>query len=179
MSVKPNTVTDKCSLIRQYSDVFSTGSLGKLHGIQSLKVDPTVTPVVMPAHRVPIALREPLKEKVNELVSLNVLCPVEEPTPWVNQMVTVRKPNGDIRAGLDPRSLNKAIQSERFQLPTLEDVLHNVSLGKVLSKVDVSNAYWHCELDYESSLLTTMQTPYGRYRWSRLPFGLSVSSEIF
>ena len=27
--------------------------------------------------------------------------------------------------------------------------------------------------------LTTFATPYGRYRWHRLPFGLSVSSEIF
>ena len=34
-------------------------------------------------------------------------------------------------------------------------------------------------LDEESSLLTTFQTPFGRYKWNRLPFGLSVSSEIF
>ena len=27
--------------------------------------------------------------------------------------------------------------------------------------------------------MTTFATPYGRYRWCRLPFGLSVSSEIF
>jgi len=31
----------------------------------------------------------------------------------------------------------------------------------------------------ESSKLTTMITPFGRYRWARLPFGLKVSSEIF
>ena len=34
-------------------------------------------------------------------------------------------------------------------------------------------------LDEESSKLTTMTTPYGRYRWKRLPFALKVSSEIF
>ena len=28
-------------------------------------------------------------------------------------------------------------------------------------------------------MLTTMATPFGRYRWRRLPFGLKVSSEIF
>ena len=36
-----------------------------------------------------------------------------------------------------------------------------------------------CELDSDSSVLTTFQTPFGRYRWERLPFGLAVSSEIF
>ena len=34
-------------------------------------------------------------------------------------------------------------------------------------------------LDDESSLLTTFATPFRRYRWKRLPFGLSASSEIF
>ena len=34
-------------------------------------------------------------------------------------------------------------------------------------------------LDEESSLLTTFATPFGRYRWKRLPFVLSASSEIF
>ena len=35
------------------------------------------------------------------------------------------------------------------------------------------------QLDDESSKLTTFDTPFGRYRWKRLPFGISVASEIF
>ena len=34
-------------------------------------------------------------------------------------------------------------------------------------------------LDNESSKLTTFDTPFGRYRWKRLPFGVSVASEIY
>ena len=34
-------------------------------------------------------------------------------------------------------------------------------------------------LDEDSSLLTTFQTCFGRFRWQRLPFGTCVSSEIF
>ena len=34
-------------------------------------------------------------------------------------------------------------------------------------------------LDDGSSLLPTFSTPYGRYRWVRMPFGCNVSSEIF
>ena len=40
-------------------------------------------------------------------------------------------------------------------------------------------AFWHIRLDEESNLFTTMATPFGQYRWKRLPFGLKVSSEIF
>ena len=35
------------------------------------------------------------------------------------------------------------------------------------------------QLDRESSLLTTFNTPWGKYRWLRLHFGLSISSDIF
>ena len=35
------------------------------------------------------------------------------------------------------------------------------------------------QLDDHSSKLTTFDTPYGRYRWKRLPSGISVASEIF
>ena len=40
-------------------------------------------------------------------------------------------------------------------------------------------AYWHVKPDEEHSKLTTMITPFGQYRWKRLPFGLKVSSKIF
>ena len=47
------------------------------------------------------------------------------------------------------------------------------------TKIDARNSYWHVKLDDESSRLTTFDTPYGRYQWKRLPFGVSVASEIF
>ena len=45
--------------------------------------------------------------------------------------------------------------------------------------MDARNGYWHVQLDDESSKLTTFDTPFGRYRWRRLPFEVSVASEIF
>ena len=51
--------------------------------------------------------------------------------------------------------------------------------ARVLTKVDLASAFWYLELDEDSSMPSTFAMPYGRYRWLRLPFGLSVSSEIF
>lgn len=47
----------------------------------------------------------------------------------------------------------------------------------LFSKLDIIEAY--VKLDDRLSMLTTMITPFGRYRWSKLPFGLKVSSKIF
>ena len=58
-------------------------------------------------------------------------------------------------------------------------MLPKLEKAKLLSKLDVKEAFWHVRLDETSSKLTTMITPFGRFRWARLPFGLKVSSEIF
>lgn len=80
---------------------------------------------------------------------------------------------------LDPLPLYIALQREHRNLPTFDDVLPNLQNAQLFSKLDVREAFWHVRLDEQSSLLTTIITLYGRYRWARLPFGLSVSSEIF
>ena len=98
---------------------------------------------------------------------------------WVGQMAVVKKSDGSLRICIDPQPLNDALQREHDRLPTLDDVLPNLNSAKVFSKLDVKQAYWHVRLDKESSLLTIMITPFGRYSWARLPFGLKVSSEIF
>ena len=54
-----------------------------------------------------------------------------------------------------------------------------VASAKVFSKCDVRNGFWHVELDDESSRLTTFSTPFGRYRWKRMPFGIAPASELF
>ena len=47
--------------------------------------------------------------------------------------------------------------------------------------MDAKSGYWMVKLDMDSSLLTTFNTPWGGggYRWLCLPFGLSVSSDVF
>ena len=64
-------------------------------------------------------------------------------------------------------------------LPVLDDVLPKLSDARVFSICDPKQGYHHVELDEESSYLPTFATPFGRYRWLRLPFGLKVSSKIF
>ena len=45
--------------------------------------------------------------------------------------------------------------------------------------LDVKNRFWHVSLDEESSYMTTFQTPFGRYRWRHMPFGISSAPEVF
>ena len=161
-----------------FADVFNE-ELGILPGTVHLTVKPEATPVIRGPKRIPVELKEPVRKELDRLVDLGVLAPVDGPTDWVNQMAIGTKKDGRLRICIDPRSLNPALKREHYQLPVLEDILPDLAKAKVFSKVDLSHGYWHCVLDQQSSELTTFTTPFGRYRWTRLPFGLSASSEIF
>ena len=151
------------------------GKVETLPGLRHLTIDPSTTPVVMPDRRVPIAVKAKLKTELDSMVERGIITPVTEPTSWVSQLVVTNKPNGKIRVCIDPKYLNKALQREHYTMPILDDVLHELSSSKVSTKVDLQNGYWHVQLDEESSLLTTFQTCFGRFRFLRLPFGKSES----
>ena len=97
---------------------------------------------------------------------------VEKPTEWVNSMVIVEGKTGDLRICLDPKDLNSQILREHFQLPTWEDISSRMSDAKIFSKLDANRGFWQVPLEEASSLLTTFNTPFGRYKFRRLPFGI-------
>uniref|UniRef100_A0A671XRU6 ribonuclease H n=1 Tax=Sparus aurata TaxID=8175 RepID=A0A671XRU6_SPAAU len=94
-------------------------------------------------------------------------------------MVSVQKPNGKPRICIDPRPLNKALKQNHFPLPTIDDILPDMSKAKVFTVCDVKHAFWHVKLAAESSYLTTFATPFGRFRWLRMPMGISPAPEVF
>ncbi|XP_060769073.1 uncharacterized protein K02A2.6-like [Neoarius graeffei] len=166
------------NLLKEYASVFQ--GIGEFPGDCNLHVDPHATPVVYPPRRVPIALRERLKQELDKMEESNVICKVTEPTEWVNALVVVGKPQtGKLRVCLDPRALNKAIQRPHYPLPRLEDVTTKLAGAKYFSVLNARSGYWAIKLSKPSSLLTTFNTPFGRYRFLRLPFGINSAQDEF
>ena len=64
-------------------------------------------------------------------------------------------------------------------MSTVEQLLPDLKNAKVFSVADAKNRFWHVKLDNDSSMLTTFNTPYGRFRWFRMPFGLNYAPEEF
>lgn len=77
------------------------------------------------------------------------------------------------------RELDKNSSSKRALHAThLGGYLYELGKARIFSKTDLRSVYWHVQLDIPSSVLTTFLTPFGRYRWLRIPFRTSVSAEI-
>lgn len=168
----------KEALIKKYPHVFSEG-VGKLAGEHHIRLNSTVDPVQHAPRRVPVALRAKVKEALEDLEKQEVITSVTSPTAWISSTVTVPKKNGKLRICLDPKDLNRAVQHQHYPLPTIEDIATRLHGAKVFTKLDVRNAFWHVALDEESSYLATFHTPFGRYRWRRLSFGISSAPEVF
>ena len=77
------------------------------------------------------------------------------------------------------RPLNRAIKRQHYQLPTAEEIFSNIQEATVFSKLDASSGYWQIPVDNETSKLLTFSTPFGRYKFRRLPYGIHSASEIF
>ena len=85
-----------------------------------------------------------------------------------------------VRICLDPsQTVNKAIIRPIYPIPTLEENIHRFNQAKVFSTFDIKDAFQAITLTKESSMMTTMHAPWGRYRWTRLPFGISSAPEEF
>ena len=167
----------KAAILSKYEDVFK--GIGCFEGEYNIQVDPSVLPVVHPPRRVPEALETPLKEEIDSLVRQDILSKVDRPTDWVNSCVCVTKPNGRIRLCLDPKDLNKAVKRPHHYTKTLDDILPKLNGAKYFSILDARSGYWNIKLNEPSSLLTTFNTPFGRYKYNRLPFGIKLSQDVF
>ena len=77
-----------------------------------------------------------------------------------------------------PKGL-KAIKRNQWYSRTIDDILPKLAKSKYKMLKDATSGYWHIILDLASSLLTTFNTPWGKFRWLRLLFGLKISSDIF
>jgi len=171
------TCITKSDILTEYADLFD--GVGLLEGDVHLEIDPTVPPVQMPLRRIPIGVRDKVAAELQRLEADGIITPVTEPSSWISALLAVAKPDNRIRICIDPKPLNKALKRAQYRMPVIDDVLPQLAGAKIFSTVDVKSAFWSIRLDEESSRLTTFETPFGRYRWCRLPFGISPAPEIF
>lgn len=146
-------------IVDQNNDLFD--GLGCLPAEHKISIDPAVTPVVSPCRKIPFALHEKLQDELKRMENMGVICKETEHTDWVSPIVIVPKKGGKIRVCLDPEIHAKFKDAHYF------------------SYLDARTGFWQLKLDQNSSELTCFNTPFGRYRFLRLPFGITSAPEIY
>ena len=149
--------------------------------IMKLNVDDSITPVIQPPRKIPQAMVDPLKQEIERMMTLGVIrkLDINQATDWCHNLVLVRKPNGKLRVCLDPHTINKALRFNIHNARTFQDVTSSIrKITKVL-KIDANSGFWTLPMDGQSQLLTTFNTPWGRYCFVKMPFGLNQAQYFF
>lgn len=131
--------------------------------------------------KIPHPLLPKVKAEIEKMVKQGVISPVKTPTEWCSGLVCVPKPSGSTRICVDLTALNKSVQREIHPMASVDDSLAKLgsSKSKFFTKLDANSGFWQIPLDQKSRLLTTFLTPWGRFCFNRLPFGISSASEIY
>ena len=131
------------------------------------------------ARNIPLPLRSKVQNELKRMESLGVISPVSSPSPWCAGMVVVPKSSGKVRICVDLKRLNESVQREYHPLPRVEETLAQLSGAQVFTKLDANSGFWQIPLARSSRLLTTFITPFGRYCFNVLPFGITSAPELF
>eukprot|EP00731_Ephydatia_muelleri_P009037 Em0004g1375a len=165
-------------ILHSYPDLFT--GLGTLGEEYKICLRPHAQPFALyTPWRVALPLMNAVKEELERMVELGVIRPVQEATEWCAGMVVVPKADGKIRICVDFTKLNESVCRELHMLPCVEQILAQLSGAKVFSKLDANSGFWQIKLSESSSPLTTFITPFGRFCFQRLPFGITSAPEIF
>ncbi|KAJ8706686.1 hypothetical protein PYW07_012764 [Mythimna separata] len=162
----------------RYKELFTEG-LGRFKGGPvRLRVREGATPVFCRARPVPYALRKRVDDELDIMLRTGVIEPVES-ADWATPLVPVRKADGGLRICADYKvTLNPVLLIDRYPLPRIDDLLVKLNGAKVLSKIDLSQAYNQIELE-DPDNLTVINTHKGLFKYKRLVYGLSSSPGIF
>ena len=169
--------SEKSARLEDYPELFT--GLGCLPGEYKIELQEGSRPVVHPPRKIPVAQRQKVIDELKRMEKEGVIVRQEEPTDWVNSLVVVTKPNGSIRLCIDPRDLNNAMKRCHYPMKTVDEVVSRLQGATTFSILDAKQGFWQLKLDEDSSRLCTFNTPIGRYRFTRLPFGVKCAPEIF
>lgn len=168
---------NKNEFVCRFRNLFE--GLGEFPGTNAIILKPNSIPKLHYKKRIPLALHDRVKNELKHMVEQNMISLVDYPTDWVSNMQVVEKPNGRLRICLDPKPLNMCIKREHYLISTQEDLFSRLSGKRVFTVLDLSSGFWQMKLDEPNSNLTTFMTPFGRFRWNRVPFGLNNAPKMF
>ena len=118
-----------------------------------------------------------MREEIRELLALGIIRP--STSEWAAPIILVPKKDGSKRLCVDFRKLNQVTREDPYPIPRIEELIDRVGNAKFISALDLTKGYWQVPVDKESQPKTAFVTPFGKYEFTTMPFGLMGAPATF
>ena len=168
--------------------VFSSSDTLRIMEGEPMKIElrEDAVPFAITAPRtIPFCWREQVKQQLDELLAMDVIEPVEEPSEWCHPLVPVAKRSADgtvsgCRITVDFTKLNKYVKRPVHPVRTPHDAVAAIPQGaSYFTKLDAKSGYHQILVRPEDRHFLTFITPYGRFRCKRASMGLVSSGDEY
>ena len=145
-------------------------------------------PVNKPQYRTTPQKQKIMQQLLEKQAQQGVIVETEDHSPWNAPVFLVQKPHSHNKTGVDKyrivvdmRGLNEQIVTTSYPFPRADDIIETIgnSQSKWFSKLDIYSAYHQVPLDPSTAHVTSFSSFGKRYRYTKLPMGLTLSAKYF
>ena len=106
-----------------------------------------------------------------------MICPSH--SSWSAPIIVVPKGNRGKHLVIDYRALNKVTRKFTWPMPKVEDIFSKLNGATYFSTLDLWVGYYHIPLDKSSIPKTAFNSPFRKYKYIKVPFGLAQAPAYF
>jgi len=133
--------------------------------------------VMVTPYRHPKVYKDEIERTIKELLDMGFIRPSS--SPFTSLVVLVEKKDGTMRMCIDYRLLNKKMIKNRYPIPRVDDLIHELHGAKYFSKIDLRSGYRQIRMNEEDIHKTTFRCHYGHFEFLVMLFGLTNALRTF
>ena len=146
--------------------------------LTSMTIDTgTANPVSQKPYPIAMKHYQWVKDEIEKLLTAKVIhtsC-----SSWSASIIVVPKGNGGKHLVIDYRALNKVTRKLTWPMPKVEDILSKLNRATYFTTLDLQAGYHHIPLDTPSIPKTAFNSPFGKFKYMKVPFGLAQAPAYF
>ena len=127
----------------------------------------------------PIAMKhyQWVRNEIEKLLAVKVIHTSR--SSWSAPIIVVPKGDGGKHLEIDYRALNKVTRKFTWPMPEVEDIFSKLNRATYCTTLDLWAGYHHIPLDKPSIPKTAFDSPFGKYEYVKVPFGLAQAPAYF